>query len=94
MEQKRRQKRQRRTDRNVSYVMFGFDKDDNEKVGFFGKDLDIVYDADDAKVFCSKNKSKLVGFTTPEKWLEFINDDKDLNHNFKFHLVPYRPCSH
>lgn len=67
--------------------MFGYCKDDIDKVGYFSNDLDITEDASKAKVFMAENVSNIKGFGTPEQWLEFINTDSSLNHGYCFHLV-------
>lgn len=67
--------------------MYGFNVEKPVFVGYFGKDLNIVDDIDLAMKFPSKPKEGQVGFGTPEQWLEFVNDDFDLNKGYKFHLV-------
>ena len=37
-----------------SYVMFGFNKDDIDTVGYFGKNNNIVSDVEDARIFIEK----------------------------------------
>lgn len=69
------------------YVLYGFNKDKEVDVGYFGKGLVVVDDKEDAMVFPSKPKENQKGFGSPEQWLEFINSDDDLNHGYKFHLV-------
>lgn len=66
------------------FLLFGFDESDIDNVGFFGKSNEIVQDEDDAKKFFKPRKGKS---GTPEQWLKMINEDPDLNHGFKFHLV-------
>lgn len=67
-------------------VLFGFCKNDKDTVGYFGKDLKIAKDRVDAKEFQLKGK-KANGFASPEKWCKFINEDEDLSHGFKFHVI-------
>lgn len=69
------------------YVLYGFKKAEPASVGYFGKELGIVDEIDIAMKFPVKPKEGQIGFGTPEQWLEFINDDKDLNKGYKFHLV-------
>ena len=73
--------------KKTSYVMFGYNKDDIDQVGYFSEDLKITDDVDKAKVFKSENVDNLKGFGTPEQWLEFINSDDSLNQGYIFHLV-------
>lgn len=73
--------------KNSIYVMFGFEKDNIDNVGYFGNDGNIVSDLAEAKRFPSKKKILQRGFAPPKKWLEFINNDDQLNHGFKFHLI-------
>ena len=79
--------RKRRKSKKASYVMFGYCKNDIDKVGYFSNDLNITEDVNKAKVFISKNIEGVKGFGTPEQWLEFINTDSSLNHGYYFHLV-------
>lgn len=69
------------------YALFGHKKDDIDVVGWFGKNGQIVDDISAAKKFPSRNVLKVKGFGSPKKWCEMINNDSDLNSNFKFHLV-------
>jgi len=72
----------------TNYVMYGFNKDDTEDVGYLGKNLkedgkvSIVQDIHEAKLFPEVQDGKS---GSPEQWLDFWNSDED-NH-FKFHLV-------
>ena len=69
------------------YVLYGFKKTEPESVGYFGKEFDIVDEIGIAMKFPVKPKEGQTGFGTPKQWLEFINDDIDLNKGYKFHLV-------
>lgn len=69
------------------YVMFGFNKKDKTHTGFFDDKNKITDELSCAKLFPSENVFKTNGFSTPEKWVEFINSDSKLNNGFKFHLV-------
>ena len=70
-----------------TYVLYGFNKSNEEEIGFFGKKLDITSNQDEAMRFPTSAKKGQIGFGTPEQWLEFINADDDINHGYKFHLV-------
>lgn len=80
-------------------ALFGFRLDDHDTVGYLAfrssKELalnrgamlyKIVDDISDAKWFPCENYDNLSGFATPEKWLEFFNDEPTLK-EWKFHLV-------
>ena len=69
-------------------VLYGFNLQNKEEVGYFGKNLDIVQERSDAKEFPIKGK-KSEDFASPSKWCKFINDDSTLNHGYKFHIVNF-----
>lgn len=79
-------KKRSKTKKHKVAVLFGFCKNDKDIVGYFGKDLNIAEDLVDAKEFQLRGK-KADGFATPEKWCKFINEDEDLSHGFKFHVI-------
>ena len=74
--------------KSKSYVMYGYNKLNIDEVGYFGKNLQIVEDLNDAMIFKTKRNKRQKGFGSPEKWLNFLNDpNEELNHGFIFHLV-------
>lgn len=73
---------------NKTYVLFGFNKHDEDDTGYFSINLDITSELCMAKRFPSKKRRGQKGFGTPKQWLDFINNDSELNKGFKFHLVP------
>lgn len=79
-------KKHSKTKKHKVAILFGFCKNDKETVGYFSKDMKIVEDRADAKEFQLRGK-KADDFASPEKWCKFINEDKDLSHGFKFHVV-------
>lgn len=69
------------------YILFGYNKSDIDEVGYFGKNGLITKVKQQAKIFPSKNIYKIKGFGSPKQWLDFINNDEQLNYGYKFHLV-------
>ena len=69
------------------YVLYGFNKEDIDKVGYFGPNNKIVDELSAARKFPDQNVNNLSGFGTPQQWKELINSDVDVNHGYKFHLV-------
>lgn len=69
------------------YVLYGFNKEDIDKVGYFGYDNMIVTDLSAARRFPDQNINNQSGFGTPLQWKELINADDEVNHGYKFHLV-------
>ena len=87
-----RKRSQRKSSQQVKwYVLFGFAKHDIEDVGYWKAPGEIVFDQEEATVFPSHNVNNSEGFGTPEKWRDFINDDKVMSHGYKFHLVAVLP---
>lgn len=73
-------KRTKRTDsRRKYYVLFGFNVEDIDTVGYYS-DNGIVEDMCDAKRFKRSTLDK-------EDWCKFINEDPGLNHGYRFHVV-------
>jgi len=80
-------------------ALLGFRLDDHDIVGYLAfrssKELaldrgtmlyKIVDDISEAKWFPCENYDNLSGFATPEKWLEFFNEEPSLK-DWRFHLV-------
>lgn len=89
----RRRRKTKKSKNDDRYVMFGFNRNDIDDIGYLGKPVHekngiifpIVPDVEDALVFPSSNENCVKGFGTPEQWLDFWNSDED--NVFKFHLV-------
>lgn len=69
------------------YVLFGFNKNDDTKTGYFKAPSEIVDDINKASSFPTQNVLSVEGFGTPHQWLDFVNEDNGLNNGFQFHLV-------
>lgn len=57
-------KKPSKTKKHKVAVLFGFNLDDKNEVGYFGKDLKIAKEREDAKEFALKGK-KADGFAMP-----------------------------
>ncbi|MCQ2602714.1 MAG: hypothetical protein MJ193_02175 [Clostridia bacterium] len=75
----------RRKSEPKHFVLFGFNKDDVDQVGYFTAECGVARERKHAKVFTVFRKSKKHG--TPEQWCKFVNDDKTLNNGYEFHVV-------
>lgn len=71
-------------------LMFGYDIENEDLTGYLGDDLKITENQADAKKFWSENYDNQEDFGTPEKWLEIVNEDRKLNHGYRFHLMRMR----
>lgn len=71
-------------------LMFGYDVEDEERTGYLGDDLRITEDRTKARRFWSENYDGRKDFGPPEKWLEIVNEDRKLNHGYRFHLMHMR----
>ena len=69
------------------YVLFGFNKNDIDSVGFYKSPDQVVEDSEDATWFPSENILSVQGYGTPAAWRDMINDDESLNSGYEFHLV-------
>ena len=80
-----------------NYVMYGFCKSAQDKVGYLAKiphnadDEDVIVDdIKQAKLFPETDKNGITGFGTPKQWLDFVNSEFDEIYGldaWKFHLV-------
>lgn len=71
-------------------VLFGFNKEDEDQVGYFAMDGSRPFVTTEealAKCFPLRKKRGQTGFGTPQQWCEFVNSDFHLCCGYKFHVV-------
>jgi len=91
--QKIQKTRARKKNEEDWFVLMGFDRTDKDQQGFLamndGKGFasyKITHDVHEALKFPSKNVDSLSSYGTPEQWLKFFSEERELK-NWKFHLM-------
>ena len=92
--QTQKKKKQQKTNDVKWFVLRGFNKQDEDKVGFLALDDDnhkysIVDSISEALKLPSKNVNNVSSFGTPEQWFDFFKNDDALS-DWKFHLMKIR----
>ena len=91
-------KNQKKPDKVSWYALMGFDKTNEDNVGFLAlnredqsnkkcrKAYAIVHEISDALKFPSENVNGKDNFGTPEQWLNFFKNEHELS-DWSFHLT-------